>query len=246
MSSRPHHDPRPPGRSAEAPRARTLLWILPLAILLPAASRASHESELYLVKTPRPSSWLGIRFRPTRGIDLPFRPAQDLPMVTDVLSSTPAREAGLAPGDVILSLNAQAVAFDDLAPRILGIAPGTAVEIEVSRRGAVLTVRATLADRSTVASAPSEQGRPPLGMKLLPAQGVDRGLRGLWIESVLPLSPADRAGLRAGMVLLCAQDRPVRQPDDLTGVLKAPQPLSFVTLGIRQGRRIRFVVLPTE
>ncbi|GAB3538083.1 DegQ family serine endoprotease [Noviherbaspirillum agri] len=66
-------------------------------------------------------------------------------LVAAVEKGGPAHKAGIVPGDVILSLNGQKVETSaDLARLVAGTKPGTAVDIEVWRKGSSAVVKATV------------------------------------------------------------------------------------------------------
>ena len=72
-------------------------------------------------------------------------------LVAGVYRSSPAATAGVRPGDVITHIDGVAVADSrDALNRIAALRPGTAVELEVVRDGAVLTLAATVGERATL------------------------------------------------------------------------------------------------
>ena len=77
----------------------------------------------------------------------------------------------------------------------------------------------------------------------LSGQGAPRGVL---ITSVLPGSPADRAGLAPGMVVVEAGDKPVRGVEDLADMLREAAPGSVVLLRVQAGdtRTLRALTTP--
>ncbi len=68
---------------------------------------------------------------------------------------------------------------------------------------------------------------------------------GLLVAAVEPQSPAARAGLRAGDVIVRAEDRPVHEPDDLVDLLqRAPEGEPVELTVVRKGREERIAVTP--
>ena len=69
-------------------------------------------------------------------------------LIDSVDGGTPADDAGLEAGDVIVAVDGEVVrAPDELAARIAGHSPGESLEIEIERSGADRTVTVTLAAR---------------------------------------------------------------------------------------------------
>ena len=79
----------------------------------------------------------------------------DAAVVQEVYSNSPAEEAGLRPGDRILSINSQQVnSSDDLINLINQMQPGQPVEIRYSRNRSTGNVQVELGDRSESTEAP--------------------------------------------------------------------------------------------
>lgn len=138
-----------------------------------------------------------------------------------------ADKAGIKPGDVIVSVNGQAV--DDSATLSRVIAeqkPGRGVTLEVIRNGRSRTVDVELgeAERAMLAlddkdSASGKPGRLGVVVRELDAQarrahGVDQGVLVAQAQG-----PAARAGLRAGDIILAVNRTAVRDADDLMSLI---------------------------
>ncbi|WIG59944.1 MAG: hypothetical protein OJF49_002692 [Ktedonobacterales bacterium] len=66
----------------------------------------------------------------------------------DAAGASPAQQAGIQTGDIIVAVNGQAVASNaDLAGTLLGLSPGTQVTITVVRSGSQHDVKVTLGER---------------------------------------------------------------------------------------------------
>ena len=135
-------------------------------------------------------------------------------LVGGVSPNSPAAEAGLKPGDVILSLNGQPVSDNNqLRNRISMAGPGSKVEMEVWRDGASRQFTAKLSELSAKAGRVNgeegdgkeaadgivvEELTPDLARKLeLPAK-----TEGVLVRNVDPDSAAGRVGLQAGDVIV--------------------------------------------
>ena len=94
-------------------------------------------------------------------------------MVSDVHPGSPADEAGLEPGDLLLQLNDQLLLHPvQLARLVQEREPGTAATLTVERDGDTLTLNATLAPRpATLARFDGRPGQPPAfpeGFRMIP------------------------------------------------------------------------------
>ena len=137
-------------------------------------------------------------------------------LVRQIVPGTPAERAGVQPGDVVLAVNGRAIDQSGDLPAMVGLAqPGDPIDIDVWRQGARHTLHARLDDakpravKTPEAGTPNAKGR--LGLAMRPLQADEKrqsGIAsGLLIERVS--GAAERAGVRAGDVLLAIDGRPV-------------------------------------
>lgn len=146
-------------------------------------------------------------------------------LINQVLSGTPAQEAGLENGDVVLSVNGRDVEDARALTRIIGnVAPGETARLRVLRDERERTIRVTLAERPGAQDAPAGPALEPgqlsmFGMVLQAPSDEDRERleledRGLVIASVEPGSEAAAKGLRPGDAILEAGGRDVSVIED--------------------------------
>ncbi|MCF8061627.1 MAG: Do family serine endopeptidase [Deltaproteobacteria bacterium] len=145
-------------------------------------------------------------------------------LVADVLSGGPAEEAGVKRGDVIVSFNDRTVEKSHDLPALVAAAPvGDKASLEVLRDGKThrLTVEVGEFETKTAGvkgSDPEDDTRWGLRLQDLTPQiarqlGVD-GDRGAVVAAVEPGSPAQRASLRRGDVILEVDREPVASAED--------------------------------
>jgi len=130
-------------------------------------------------------------------------------LVSTVEAGSPAEKAGLKPGDVILAVDGKAIEQSVDLPRIVGEAkPGTALKLEVWRKGAKQDLRVTVgempADKVADASTGAEAKPARLGVAVRPLTAEERKARGVDAGVVVERAegPAAKAGIREGDVIL--------------------------------------------
>jgi len=148
-------------------------------------------------------------------------------LVSDVAEASPAAAAGLEPGDVIVRLEGEPVTSSgDLRNRIAAAGSAREVALEVLRDGEPRRIEVRLGELPRPASEPafaapaatsSEAGLrlAPLDAEARRVLGIPDTVRdGVVVAEVAPGSPAERAGLRSGDVILEIDREPVRSADD--------------------------------
>jgi len=172
--------------------------------------------------------------------------------------ASPAREAGIRSGDVIVSVEGTRLrSVSDLQRRVRAFDPGESVEITVVRRSdrSRETLQVSLGRMGT----PSETGRQetreqadggPLGLEVrslspqIRAQlEVPEDIDGVVITGVDRRSPADRAGLDTRFVIVDINGQPVGSVDDYRELASALEPgtVANVRVYIPQAGVERFV-----
>ena len=146
-------------------------------------------------------------------------------LVASVMEDGPAGRAGLRSGDVIVSFAGERLDEMKDLPRIVArVESGTEVELEVWRDGRRETLVATIgtqAQEDAFAASPAEEdsGAPRLGVTLAPRG--EPGEAGVAIAGVVPGSLAARSGLRPGDVIVRAGKKPVSDPGEVAGAVRA-------------------------
>jgi serine protease Do len=168
-------------------------------------------------------------------------------IVVEAMPGTPAAEAGLKAGDVVVKLNGLAVEdAGDLTRRIGSFKPSDKVELTYMRDGSEKTAQVTLADQKneTVAKADGSRKEPgALGIQIAPAKDGDKGVA---IVGVDPNGTAAEQGLAAGDIILDVAGKPVSSPEDVkSGIASAKsQGKKAVMMRIQTADGARFVAVP--
>jgi serine protease Do len=143
-------------------------------------------------------------------------------LVSTVEAGSPAERAGLKSGDVILAVDGRSIDQSVDLPRIVGeTKPGTALRLEVWRKGAKQDVRVTVgempADKVAAASTGEEAKPGKLGVAVRPLTAEERKARGVDAGVVVERAegPAAKAGIRQGDVILAFGAEKVETPEQL-------------------------------
>ncbi len=178
-------------------------------------------------------------------------------LVGDVLSDGPSAHAGLATGDVILSMNGEPVTdTHSFRLKVASLAPGAEVKLKVLRKGSEMEVPVKLgempADKNEKVGDNSGQSSTMEGVVLdeltaetrrdleLPAQ-----TKGVVIVQVEPGTPAAEAGLQRGDVIQEVSKKPVASVRQFEDAVRAAGQAPILLLVNRSGSTA-FVVVESK
>jgi Do/DeqQ family serine protease len=153
-------------------------------------------------------------------------------LVADVVRGGPADGAGIRPGDVIVEFDGSVIAeVTDLQRQVARAAPGQVKSVVVVRERGRLPLSVTVGEMpSDTASVATGEAVGLLGLEVGPldaetAQRLGRpDASGVLVTAVAPGSPAARAGVRRGDILLDVDRQPVTDAGSLAAVLERGSP----------------------
>ena len=171
----------------------------------------------------------------------------------DVVSGSPAEEAGIRRGDVIVTFNNTAVKDSrDLASLVAQTPVGQQVTVIILRDGVERELFLTVGKLSS-GTAKTEESRSPahgkLGLLLQdvnPQMAGQRGLtanHGVVVVGVQPGSPADRAGIHKGDVILEVNHQPVNSVTEVKGAITKANDEGTLLLLVKRDRGSFFIAL---
>jgi S1-C subfamily serine protease len=172
-------------------------------------------------------------------------------LVSSVVPQSPAAQAGVQAGDVIVSVDGQAVVESrDLLRALLQTPVGAKLTLGVMRDKKERSVPLVTTERPSSAHArameePSDDDVTDFGLELEPlsrrlaARLGLTGAQGAVVSGVERGSAAERAGLLVGDLIVEADKKPVTTPDEVEAALRDGSAL----LRVRRHDNSRFVVL---
>lgn len=204
--------------------------------------------------------WLGVSIQPvTKDIAEGLgRSDEKGALISEVSPDSPAAKAGLRSGDVILRVADKEIDKVRELPRVIAdIEPGSDVRMSIWRDGKGETVNVgigRLPEQDKVAEVVPDKaidGQVGLALKELDPDtarqiGVDGETKGVVVVEVKPGSPASEKGIRTGDVIVKANGRDVRKPQDVAQAIDNARKdgKSSVLALIKRGEAQRFIALP--
>jgi S1-C subfamily serine protease len=176
--------------------------------------------------------------RPYLGIGM--SPSDDGVEVTEVAPDSPAAAAGLEIGDIIQSINDEAVTADSIRQMLANLAVGDEINLSVQRGDETLELNATLVARPELAAPegfqmPQFAERPMVGVRL---ENTDNGVV---IREVVADSPAEEAGLQVDDVITKIGDQEVANAREAAEAIQAMQVGDVVQVEVQRGDETRTV-----
>ncbi len=190
--------------------------------------------------------WLGVSVQPlTAELAKSFGAKGDKGvLIADVVQDSPANQAGLQAGDIILELDGKKVEGPADLQRAVGLAsPGKTVQVKVWREQAERQLEIKLAEtpdeRQALRSA--VKGKTLLGLEvrpISPEMARQLGLRnaeGVLVAGVQDGSPADEAGVQRGDIIRELNRQRIKGLDDFERLSRNLKPGDRVTVLLQRG-----------
>ena len=202
--------------------------------------------------------WIGVQIQPVTpeiADSLGLKKAAGA-LVSEPQANSPAAEAGIASGDVIISVDGAAVRdARELARKIGTMAPGTAVKLGLIHDGQDKTVTLTLGTLPNEKQAANQQKEnevpdsdvPKLGLRLAPGSKVaGSDGSGVVVTAVDPNGIAADHGFQVGDVILDVSGKSVSSPAEVRTQIAEARKEGKRTLlfRVKSNGGTRFVALP--
>lgn len=178
-------------------------------------------------------------------------------IVSEVMAASPAAEAGIAQGDVILAVNDVAVKeLRDLTRAIAALEVGETATLAIWRDGRRITIEATVGkpDAPEVAALPENSDMlEQLGVRLTPLDaaarrsfGIGEEVAGVVVSDLVRSGIAAAKGLRIGDVIVSVGNDAVTSPADVAAGIRLAEEnkRQAVLLLMNRGGEKRYVALP--
>jgi S1-C subfamily serine protease len=189
---------------------------------------------------PMPSTRPGVRMQVLANtfLGISVEAGEDGLTILDVAEDSPAEEAGLQEGDIVVAFNGEDVAdVAALRAAIRAMSPGDTVTVTVLRDGEEMDLDVTLAERSAGTDLFRFE-RPNIQMQLSAVPFVGVGLEmtddGIVVTEVVPDSPAEEAGLQEGDVIVSLNGEEAIDRETLIEAIRQFAAGESVTLGIQR------------
>jgi serine protease Do len=190
--------------------------------------------------------------------------------ITRVEENSPAEKAGVKAGDVVLEYNGQRVeGMEQFGRMVRETPPGREVKLTISRNGVTQTLMTALGSRKSRFSTNFAPGfevpefhmpdipqifttlrSPMLGVEaesLGPQLAVYFGVKeGALVRSVLENTPAQKAGIKAGDVIIKVDGMAVTTPNELSGAVRAANTKKTYSIELMRDRKPVTVTVNVE
>ena len=199
--------------------------------------------------------WLGVSIQQlTADLAESFELSDDVTgvLIDDVMDDSPAAQAGLKAGDVIVEMDGQPVQkMGAFRNRVARLAPDSTVQLTVLRGGkrqSLDVTMGTLPSKEALAAA-TQTSSKSLGLTLAPwnEQLAEKyghaDQSGVIVTHVASGSAAGLAGIQAGGLITEVNRQRVHNMDEFQAAMKEAKENDSVMLRIKQGQLSRFIVL---
>ena len=180
---------------------------------------------------------------------------RDGALVSDLISASPAEEAGIKRGDVIVSFAGKKISeHSELPMLVASTAIGTKAEVGLIRNGKPLTVTMKI-EELTDPSSQTPEDKPEIDRLGIIGEPITEHLaktlklpsaKGVFVDSVAPGSFAMEAGVAAGEIIEELAGKPTNSPEELRKIADSLTPGKPVLVLVRRRPGTRFLTLKVE
>jgi len=171
-------------------------------------------------------------------------------VVAEVTPGGPAGKSAIRPGDVIQAVDGQKIGgAPDVVDYVSSRDIGTTVMLHYARDGKPGQTQVVLGELPNEdVKQPEQQGRIGMALQTLTPDvadqlGIERGTKGAVITDVVAGSPAERAGLKPGDVIVEVDRAPVASSEQAVEALRASRGNGGHLLRVRGAGGTRFVTV---
>ncbi|MCG3173563.1 MAG: Periplasmic pH-dependent serine endoprotease DegQ [Myxococcota bacterium] len=166
-------------------------------------------------------------------------------LVRKAYEGSPAAEAGVRPGDIVISVDGRKLkSTDEYRDLEAGFTVGQTLRLQVWRTGRTFAANLKVAEFPPTLAVQLAWRR--LGIAAAEYGAVEGGPPGARISRVRPGSAAARIGMKAGDVLLKLGGRELRSPDDFLAAMMRLNSQNAAPVLLRRGARVYYLTLPLE
>ena len=240
-----------------------LTYVAVLTCCLLLSSLAVFAQETFMGKTDDEGGWLGVSIQ---DLTTALKEAMDYErdvgvLVNDVEEDSPAEEAGIQEGDVIIEYDGKAISnTGSLIRKVRATDPGDEVRIVVIRKGRETAVSATIDEKPRgyrywfghtgkgephIVKVEEKTGWLGVHLQDLTEQlgeyfGVPDG-EGALVTEVIENSPAEKAGLHAGDVIVSFDGDDIDDVDELIETVRNTEVGEDVEIELMRDRKKRTI-----
>jgi S1-C subfamily serine protease len=157
-------------------------------------------------------------------------------LVVAVASGSPAEKAGITRGDIILAADGKDISTaNQLQQAVAAHKSGDALSLKIKHGDAEKTVSVTLADLNNRTYLGVEPLASGLAMRAIPGfrrLAIPDGRSGALVANVVAGSPAEKAGLKSGDVIVSVDGTAVGPQSDLAGLIAPHKAGDTLTLSV--------------
>jgi serine protease Do len=228
-------------------------FAIPSALARPVIEQLREHGEV-------PRGWLGVQIQPVTDEIAEALGLKDTAgaLVSRVVPDSPAAEAGLQVGDLIVRFDGRDVQDARALQRIVAEAEiGSSAEVTVRRDDSTETLTVTVGrleiESQQASAAPTETDPGRIGMALAPLTpemreqfGITEGTGGALVADIAQGSPAAEAGLQPGDVITRVGSTEVQEPEDVVTAIEEARQAGRSSVLLLTERNGQAVFLPLE